>query len=503
MAARRQTAFYIEGGSPLDLGVKKIHAQKTIPLLTCRDWLTHSVAWWGVRWFAIPHIFERDNSVTTFLPDRWSASKAPRVNPDGTIVPGSGDILGNGIVQAGQGVAPGRVKNYWNTFAPRLGFAWDPAGNAKTVIRGGYGIGYYRVEGNDIYDFVNNPPFARTVNIFNPPMNNPGGGTAAPPRPISLVTLDFQYKVPMAQTYSLGIQRELFRNTGLEIAYVGSRGTHLDRGRNINQPLRVNGADFDPRLNSNAISIEALRPFLGWSTIRQSETTGSSTYHSMQVNFDKRFAEGFKFQLAYTFSRGIGDVMDSGGRSVNATPQDSYNLRAERGLLGFDRTHNLVVNYIYELPFFKNRGDAAGRILGGWQLSGIVTASTGPAASPGISTGRNGLATRPNLVGEWKGAKTVEQWFNTAAFAEPAPGFFGNAGRNIIREPGTHKWDMSFFKNNRITESVNLQFRAEFFNIFNNSSFNGINTTFGSGAFGRVTSARDARVTQLGLKLGF
>ena len=457
----------------------------------------------GLRWFGIPHIFERDNEVTTFVPEKWSASRAPKVNPDGTIVPGSGDILGNGIVNAGEGISAGLVKNYWNTFAPRFGFAWDPAGNGKTVIRGGYGVGYYRVEGNDIYDFVNNPPFAQTVNITNPPLNNPGGGTAAPPRPVSLVALDFEYKVPMAQTYSLGIQRELFKNAGLEIAYVGSRGTHLDRARNINQPRRVGGFDFDPRLNTNAISNDALRPFAGWSTIRMAENTGSSTYHSLQVNFDKRFSEGFKFQTAYTFSRGIGDVMDSNGRSVNATPQDSYNLRAERGLLGFDRTHNLVVNYIYELPFLKNRRGAVGRIFGGWEISGITTVSSGPVAAPGISTGRNGLATRPNLVGDVEGARTVQQWFNTAAFAEPAPGFFGNAGRNIIREPGTHKWDMSFFKNNRITESVNLQFRAEFFNIFNHASFNGINTTFGSGAFGSVTSARDPRIVQFGLKLGF
>jgi hypothetical protein len=458
---------------------------------------------WGLRWFGLPHIFERDNAVTTFVPERWSASRAPKVNPDGTIVPGSGDVLGNGIVQAGQGIPRGLVKDYWNTFAPRFGFAWDPWGDSKTVIRGGYGIGYYRVEGNDIYDFVNNPPFAKTVNITNPPLNNPGGGTAAPPRPVSLVTLDFQYKVPMAQTYSLGIQRELFKDAGLEIAYVGSRGTHLDHARNINQPLRTGTTHFDPRLNTNAISIEALRPFIGWSSIRQAENTGSSTYHSLQVNFDKRFSGGLKFQVAYTFSRGIGDVMDSGGRSVNAQPQDAYNMRAERGLLGFDRPHNLVINYIYELPFLKNRHDAVGRIFGGWEVSGITTMSKGPAASPGISTGRNGLATRPNLVGKIEGARTVEQWFNTAAFAEPAPGFFGNAGRNIIREPGTHKWDMSFFKNNRITESVNLQFRAEFFNIFNHASFNGINTTFGSGAFGRVTSARDPRIVQFGLKLGF
>ena len=459
----------------------------------------------GLRWFGIPHIFEKDNAVTTFVPERWSASQAPRVNPDGTIVPGSGNILGNGIVQAGDGIPKGMVKDYWNTFAPRIGFAWSPLGNNKTVIRGGYGVGYYRVEGNDIYDFVNNPPFARTVNITNPPLNNPGGGAAAPPTPISLFSYDFAYKVPTAQTYSLGIQRELFKDAGLEIAYVGSRGTHLDHARNINQPLRTGRFDFDPRLNTNSISVEALRPFIGWSTIRQAENTGSSTYHSLQVNFDKRFSDRLKFQAAYTFSRGIGDVFDSGGRSVNALPQDSYNVRAERGLLGFDRTHNLAINYIYELPFFKGRHDALGRVLGGWEISGITTVSSGPTASPGISTGRNGLATRPDVVSNQpiEGRKTVEQWFNTAAFAEPAAGFFGNAGRNIIREPGIHKWDMSFFKNNRITESVNLQFRAEFFNIFNHASFNGIDTTFGSGSFGRVTSARDPRIIQLGLKLGF
>jgi hypothetical protein len=222
------------------------------------------------------------------------------------------------------------------------------------------------------------------------------------------------------------------------------------------------------------------------------------------VNFDRRFSGGLKFQAAYTFSRGIGDVFDSNGRSVNAQPQDSYNTRAERGLLGFDRTHNLIINYIYELPFFKERRDAVGHILGGWQLSGITTFSSGPTASPGISTGRNGLATRPNRISDQvEGPKTVAQWFNRAAFAEPAPGFFGNAGRSIIREPGTNKWDVSFFKNIRISEAVGLQFRAEFFNFFNHASFNGINTTFGSGAFGQVTSARDPRITQLGLKLSF
>ena len=156
----------------------------------------------------------------------------------------------------------------------------ESLGRRQDGHRGGYGIGYYRVEGNDIYDFVNNPPFAKTVNITNPPLNNPGGGTAAPPTPVSLFSYDFQYKVPMAQTYSLGIQHELFTNAGLEIAYVGSRGTHLDHARNINQPLRTGAFDFDPRLNSNAISIEALRPFTGWSTIRQSENTGSSTFHA-------------------------------------------------------------------------------------------------------------------------------------------------------------------------------------------------------------------------------
>ncbi|HKX28284.1 MAG TPA: Cna protein B-type domain-containing protein, partial [Blastocatellia bacterium] len=144
------------------------------------------------------------------------------------------------------------------------------------------------------------------------------------------------------------------------------------------------------------------------------------------------------------------------------------------------------------------------RILGGWEISGITTISSGPVSSPGIDTGTNGLATRPNLVGDQvEGPRTVAQWFNTSAFAAPAAGFFGNAGRNIIREPGTHKWDMSFFKNNRLNERMNLQFRAEFFNIFNHTNFNAINTTLGSGSFGQVTGARDPRIIQFGLKLGF
>jgi Carboxypeptidase regulatory-like domain len=453
----------------------------------------------GVRWFYLPHLHEANDLISPFRVASYDPTKAVTVLPDGTIQSGSGTPF-NGIVNVGGGIPRSLVDTYYKTFGPRLGFAWDPSGSGKTSIRGGYGIGYFRIEGNDTYAMVGNPPRARQVQVFNPLLDNPGAGQASPDRPVNVVTLDPKFLVPTTQTYSLGIQRELVPGTAVSVSYVGTRGTHLDRARDINQPLPLSGFDFDPRLNARTIPTELIRPFKGFGTIRQNETTASSTYHSLQATLQRRFSKGLLFESSYTWSRAITDASAFG-----ETPQNAYNLRAERGPAGFDRTHMLILNYIYELPFFHDRSRLAGKLLGGWQISGITQFQGGVPLNLSITGTTIGLVTRPNVKAgaSSEGPQTAQQWFNTGAFEAPAAGFFGNAGRNLLRGPGINSWDMSLFKTFAASDRVNIQFRAESFNAFNHTNFDVVNTQFGAGNFGQVTSSRTARVVQFGLKVEF
>lgn len=453
----------------------------------------------GVRYFYIPHIYEKDDVLTLFRPDRWDPNRAPTVLPDLTLAPGSGDLL-NGIAGVQDGLPRGLVQDHPWKFGPRLAFAYDLTGQGRTVVRGGYGIGFYRVEGNDAYQLVGNPPFANIVTVFNPPLDNPGGGTVGADRPRSVNTLDPVYDVPMVQTYSFGIQQRISANSALSVSYIGTRGTHLDRGRQLNYPGPVDGFDYDPRLNTREIALEQIAPFQGWSGISQIETTASSTYHSLQVDFNRAFDNGMRFQAAYTYSKTLTDADGFG-----ALPQNPRDLRPERALASFDRTHVAVFNYVYELPLWRNPTNMIQRLLGGWQLSGITAFQSGTPINVGLTGPTIGLATRPDVAAgvPLSLTKTPEQWFSTQTFQTPGLGYFGNAGRNLVRGPGINKWDIGVFKNFRFGEESNLQFRWETFNTFNHPSFLRVSSTHGAGDFGAVVSARDARVMQFGLKLEF
>ncbi|MBM3726841.1 MAG: hypothetical protein FJW40_15650 [Acidobacteria bacterium] len=454
----------------------------------------------GVRYFGIPHAYEKDDLLTVFRPERWDIRKAPTVLPDLTLVRGPNTDLLNGIAGVKDGLPRGLVQNHPWTFGPRFGFAYDVTGQARTVLRGGYGIGYFRVEGNDVYSLVGNPPLGGVVQVFNPPLDDPSRGSAGADRPRSVVTLDPIYKIPYVQTYSLGVQQQVASNTALTISYVGSRGVRLDRGRQLNHPFPAGGFDFDPRINPRTIPFELLAPYYGWSTITQRENTASSTYHSLQTDFTRSFSNGLRFQGVYTWSKVIADAENFG-----ALPQNPYNRAAERSLASFDRTHVAVFNYTYELPFFRKPANAFQSLIGGWQMNGITAFQSGRPFNIGLAGTTIGLAQRPDVVPgqSAKGSKTVAQWFNTNAFRFPAFGRYGNAGRNLVRGPGINKWDFSLFKNFRVKERGLVQFRWEMFNMFNNANFEGVSGALGAANFGQVVSARDPRTMQFGLKVEF
>jgi hypothetical protein len=252
----------------------------------------------GLRYFGIPHAYEKDDLLTVFRADRYDPRRAPTVLPDITLARGSGDLL-NGIAGVKDGLSRGLVDNHPWRFGPRVGFAFDLTGRARTVLRGGYGIGYYRVEGNDVYSLVGNPPLGGVAQVFNPPLDDPTRGAAGADRPRSVNTLDPVYPIPYVQTYSFGIQQQLAANTALTASYVGSRGVSLDRGRQLNYPFPAGGSDFDSRLNTREIAIERIAPFQGWSGINQRENTAASTYHSLQTDFTRAFRNGLRFQGVY------------------------------------------------------------------------------------------------------------------------------------------------------------------------------------------------------------
>lgn len=466
----------------------------------------------GVRYFYIPHAY--CDLVSAFLPSLYNPAQAPTVTPDDTIVPDTGNLL-NGIGIAGKnGVPRGIVENHKDTISPRFGFAYDLFGDGKTAIRGGYGSGYYRIAGNDIYATQENPPFSSIATFFDPPFNDPAKGVAAPLTPLVVASFDQVYKVPLAQSWSLGVQRQFTPNLMVKVAYVGSRGTHLDTTEDINQPFPTMGYDFDPRIActpttpypcTTRVAEDYVRPFQGWSSIYSYVPVGSSTYHSLQVALHKRVSHGLTATATYTYSHSIDILASTPGLGGNA--QNAYDLRANRGTSYLDRTHVLVCNYVYDIPAFRNSRGLRRGVFGGWNTSAIVTMESGFPLTPGYTSPTQGLATRPDRVAgvSVAGPKTVEEWFNTQAFTAAPFGDFGNAGTGIIRGPGQNQWDVSLAKSFQIGESVKIGIRSDFFNAWNHVSLNSnnVSTTYGSGSFGEVTGDHTPRVIQLSMRLTF
>jgi len=327
--------------------------------------------------------------------------------------------------------------------------------------------------------------------IFNTLLSNPAQGERRF-FPIALSNFNSPWEIPYYLKWSLGFQRQLPAELLADVSYVGSRGVQLVRSRDINQP-RASVA-----VANGSVSPNAARPYPGFAGINTFETSGNSVYHSLQVSLTRRFSKGFSFQGSYTWARTIEN---------NVTPINSYaDSRMDRALASFDRPHVAVLSYVYEIPVAQGFRGAAGVLLRGWQVSGINRFESGLPSNvtvPGDRAGTGAGGQRPDITGPITLEKTLARWFTTSVFANPALGTFGSAGRNLIRGPGINNWDLSFSKRSQLTERTALQFRAEFFNLFNHTQWSGINTSFGAAAFGQVTGARDPRLTQLGLRLVF
>ena len=250
--------------------------------------------------------------------------------------------------------------------------------------------------------------------------------------------------------------------------------------------------------------------YKGWSAISTGGADGygymgNSNYNSFQAGW-KYGSEHFTWTVAYTFSKALSDVASRGFMSMGQTgsgAQDPRDFEAEYGPVGFDRTNIFTSGYIYALPFLRNAKGFVGAAFGKWTFSGLTVIESGFASSPGLTISTPGEATRPNVVAPLTYPHTVNEWFNTSAFAAPAYGFFGNAGVGIIRGPIENVFNWALYKSFPIRERANLQFRGEFFNVFNHPSFGNVDTNLGDADFGQVTSALNPRIMEFGLRLSF
>jgi hypothetical protein len=391
-----------------------------------------------------------------------------------------------------------------NNFAPRLGLAWAPAWQPRMVLRAGYGVYYDQsslAPGEGLYF---SPPYFN-FNVYYPLgatapllLSNPFPSNFPLPTPSSALAFQRNLRTPYMQQWNFNIERSLGASRMLEIGYVGSKGTGLIGARDINQPPPTPAQTYQ-------------RPVAAFADINLLESNRNSIYHSLQARFEQRLNFGLSLLASYTFGKSIdnGSSFFSSAGDPNY-PQDSYNLRAERGLSNFDVRHRFVASYAYDLPFGKSS-----RWLKGWQTFGIMQFQTGRPftvsllpnfdnSNTGIDSLGFGANDRPNVVGSSHLANpTAAAWFNTSAFTIPPYGTFGNSGRNTVEGPGSATVDLSLVKNTAIRDRATVQFRVEAFNVLNRTNFGLPDNFIGSPTFGQILSAGNPRRVQLALKLLF
>ncbi len=473
---------------------------------------------YGVRHSIWPPWHSRWNSLAEFLPAFYDPSQAPVVDRAGGFIV-SGDQY-NGIVLPGKGLPAaegnrfpqlhtgefdrlfhglpeGLAETHYRVFQPRLGLAYGL--NPKTSIRAGLGMFANRTMINRDTALGGNAPFQPQQTVINGNADAPGGAT---PRnfPFTMTIQDPVFKIPTAWNWNATVQRELPGHTTIEIAYVGRRGIHNQRKRNINQ-LLPGTVQANPGVNVNF-----LRPYRGLGILGLAENSGRSQYNGLQISAQRRFARGLQFDIAYTYSK----LRDNASSLTEILP-NAYSDQGYYGISDLDRTHVLIISYIYELPF-RGAGTLARRLLGNWELSGINQLQSGSPFSvrknvdyAGVGAGSGNqfwnLTGDPHL--EPTAFTTSAVWFNKAAFTQPAAGTFGAQPRNILRNPGFWEWDLGIRKNFPITEKQRLQFRTELFNVTNHPNWSGANSDPTSASFGLVTGKSGNRTIQLALKYIF
>ena len=527
----------------------------------------------GFRYDALPHAWERNNAITNFDPRQYIQTP-PVWNADNSINSASVGVsqpVGfpqsyylNGIVVPGSnGVPHGVVTNDYATFQPRIGFSYDLTGAGKTVLRGGFGTFYERLQGNDIYGLANsNLPFEYTPSVSNVYFDNPFcswssslmtsnpanclNSASLPILPASLTALDPTYKAPATAQYSLGVQHELKPSLIWVVQYVGNLAWHQNIDVNINtyplntpNAIRSATAGFNGTSLHNAGLSNAYRTYAGFGGIVQEQNTTNGTYNGFQTALRVQNKWGLSGELDYTYSHVI-DLTDGD----LATISNPWNFKYDKASGGYDRRHILNANYIYKLPIFNKSTGLLHSVLGGWTLAGTFIAESGLPIAAGNGGEPDpvgldgGYTVRPNVVSKihynLKNTGSAVQWFDTTTsdltdcpatysngvqiqaggtgpLCPSTPGWagganlgFGDGTRDTFVGPRRVNFTTSLYKSFAVSERAHFEFRAETFNTFNHTEFNqSVGVTVAGGNYGNITGTYDPRVMELAAKFVF
>ena len=524
----------------------------------------------GLRYDAMPLTWERNNQVSNFFPNLYQPGLTPLFDTSGAFCTGASTTCAgaspglmqwnlaseqpitmgsqtvsndyplfylNGVGIAGRyGVPRGLAKNDYATIEPRLGFSYDIFGDGKTILRGGFGVFYERVQGNDIYDAAGAAPFVSTPSANDVEFSNPstnwltGASAATPIFPQGYNSLNSHYPHPGTAEYSLGIQREIIPALILTTQYVGNETWDQNNWIPFNNfplttPMATRKQAAAGLLPPQQFNSDVYYPGFGDINLQSNPSTGS--YNSLQVGLRQQNKWGLSYGAYYTWSHQIDSTQTSVDVDNNNPSYDPWNLKYDKGSGALDRRQILNINFEYHLPFFEHSNGVARSVAGGWELAGNLISETGmpwfgnaaPKNSYGDTVGLGGwYSSRPQLNGPVHYIKSHYQWVDSTNFSSPIPSWeggpnlgFGNSGKDAVVGAGATDLNLSVYKTFRIGSRVNFQFRVDAFNALNHPQFTGVQSTnpeqssFGilnsDTIGGSVTS--NARQLELGGKVSF
>jgi len=524
---------------------------------------------YGVRFLMYTPYWRPDGHIANFDPAKFDPAKSPRIYMPafvdgikvaydpltgrsanvtyvGTYVPGTGDEANGMVKETDPGVSPGFRQTLAPQIEPRVGATWDPAGTGRTIVHVSAGIFHNaRLGGGSLGNLASNPPFIHNPIIYNNTLATtfvPGATLSN--RPVTVNALEFSYETPVSYNWSAGVRREIGWGTSVDVTYAGYLSRHMEMAHDINavpdgsRLLDLHPENHDPTGSATAVlSADFLRPYRGYQNIRVRGNFGDADYQSLQVQVNRRYIRGLQFGAAYTLQRARGLADDDPGNVSIALNRPRTFFYDE---LGQSNRHNLTINYSWELPRASKlwKHPAAHILLDGWQLSGenafvtgdwnqvvLATADnfdfTGGDGGTGGCLQGSGDCTRivrPVVVADPMagGGSPLTGLFNVAAFQRPSGvGDYGNAPRNVVRQPGVRNWNLSFFKNVAAGGRRSFQYRFEAYNVLNAVQFqdvdrtarfdaagNQINPNFGT-AIGISNPTRAPRVIQMSLRFSF
>jgi hypothetical protein len=517
-----QSVQFFQGGGQFDRGLRKwivgAYAQD--------EWrvTSHLTLNLGLRYEVNTPYTEIRNRLNAWDPGHQS-TVFPTA-PEGLLFPGD------------PGVPSGIAPIDWKEFMPRVGVAWDPFGDAKTMVRAGYGIfydGFTNGTGGPLQAAISALPWTQAYQLPGPgfDIGNPYGTGPTPfglnnfVSPATVLTVQSGARPPYSQNWNLSIERVIAKDFKLDVRYVGTKGTHLPRF------IEANPSIYGPGVNAN--NNNEIREYTtcnaagvcNYGSVGLLADDSNSTYHALQVAFSRQFASGLRFTASYWYSKSLDDIstLNVAGSAPtlvageNDLAQNPFDLAAEHGPSLFDATHRFVFSGSYPLPQWKNASKAEALLLNGWQVNTIATLSTGTpftvydsadvslqGSAPEIS---GFYSSRPNLISNPNSGQphTANEWVSRAPFQQLNPttqaGQFGNEGRNVVRGPGIEDVDLSLFKYFDISETKRIQFRAECFNLLNHANLGLPENDLQSPAFGQILQAASPRLLQLAIKFIF